>query len=339
MTVVYHVTCCQQDMKPKVLFATTDYSFFTKPVTQALQKLGYQVKIFDYNKPNLFARLNGVAANLHLVSQSRTASMINHALLQLVNYWQPDYLLVIKGEIITAATIQEINNLGVITINWYSDWYDSWPWIITHVPAYSLFVNMCRATHRRLKQISPNSYYLPVASYIDDQRFKVHPKKYLITFVGQYTPRREKYFRAISDLGLTIWGYQGWQRSSLKHIAQGPVSVHATREIIKASKITVNLLNGSDRKEPDQINTRTVETTSVGSFLLIKDIPILRQYFYPQKEVVTFKTPQELRQKAIYYLAHDQEREAIARAGYLRAKRDHTFDVRLKELFQLTLEL
>lgn len=326
-------------MKSKIILATTDYSFFTSPVTQALQKLGFAVKIFDYNKPNLFTRFTGVAANINLLPQSLTARMINHALLKLVNSWQPDYLLVIKGEVITAATIKEINNRGVITINWYSDWYDSWPWIIHHAPAYSLFVNMCRATHRRLKLINPNSHYLPVASYIDDQQFKIHPKKYPITFVGQYTPRREKYFRAISDLGLKIWGYQGWQTSVLKHIAQGPVSIKITRDIIKASKITVNLLNGSDRKQPDQINTRTVETTSIGSFLLVKDTPILHQYFHSQKEVVTFKNPQELRQKTIYYLAHDQEREAIAQAGYLRAKRDHTFDVRLKELFQLTLKL
>lgn len=322
-------------MKPKVLFATTDYSFFTQPVTQSLNKLGFAVKIFDYYKPNFFTRLVGITqTNPTLVSQ-----LINQALLQQVNSWQPDYLLVIKGEVITAATIQEINRRGVITINWYSDWYDSWPWIIAHAPAYSFFVNMCRATHHRLKSIIPNSYYLPVASYIDDPHFKTHIKKYPITFVGQYTPRRERYFKAINDLGLKIWGYHGWQRSSLKHIAQRPVSVKMTRDIIRASKITVNLLNGSDAKQPDQINTRTVETTSVGSFLLVKDTPILHQYFHPQKEVVTFKNPQELRQKTIYYLAHDQEREAIARAGYLRAKRDHTFDVRLKELFQLTLEL
>lgn len=326
-------------MKPKVLFATTDYSFFTSPVALTLSKLGYNVKIFDYNKPNLLAHLTEVAANLHLLPQSQLASIVNQALLRLVNSWQPDYLLVIKGEVITATTIQEINSRGVVTINWYSDWYDSWPWIITHAPAYSFFVNMCRTTHRRLKSITPNSYYLPVASYVDDQHFKIHPKKYPITFVGQYTPRRERYFKAISDLGLKIWGYHGWQRSSLKHIAQGPVSVRATRDIIKASKITVNLLNGSDAKQPDQINTRTVETTSVGSFLLVKDTPILHQYFYPQKEVVTFKNPQELRQKAIYYLNHDRKREAVARAGYFRAKRDHNFDVRLKELFQLTLKL
>ncbi len=324
---------------PKVLFATPAYSYFTNPVTAALTRLGFQVSLFDYQKPTLISRAIGLLGNHGILSKTLSyqliASQLHQSLLDRIKKIRPHYFLTIKGDTIAPHTVRAISQQNVITINWYSDWYDSWGWIKTHAPAYDYFVNMCRATHHRLKNISVNSYYLPVGSYLDDKSFKIHPKKYPITFVGQYTPRREAYFQTIADLGFTIWGYQGWQTSHLRHLAHGPVSVQETRDIIKASKITVNILNGSDTRQPDQINTRTVETTSVGSFLLVHDTPILHRYFRPGKEVVTFKTPQQLRQKAIYYLTHDQQRQRIAQAGYRRARRDHTFTNRLNELFAL----
>lgn len=318
----------------KILFVTTDYSYFTQPITQALHQLGFEIRTFDYHKPNLLTRLIGWGSNHYLFSPTKLSQVINSALLTAVNQFHPHYLLAIKGDTITAETIRRINNLGITTINWYSDWYDSWDWITHNAPAYTFFINMCRATHRKLRRIHPRSFYLPVASYLDPHPGK-YPKYYPISFVGRHTPRRERYFKTLIDLGLQIWGYHHWQSSSLKHISHEAVSVQQTRDIIRHSKITVNILNGSDTKEPDQINTRTVETTSIGSFLLVKSTPILKQYFTPSKEVITFTNPTDLRRKAIYYLAHEQERELIAQAGYLRAKREHTFDHRLKQLFSL----
>jgi len=36
-----------------------------------------------------------------------------------------------------------------------------------------------------------------------------------------------------------------------------------------------------------------------------------------------------------YYLAHDDERQAIARAGQVRTLREHTYEQRTKELISL----
>lgn len=325
-------------MKQRILFVTPDYSFFTQPVTKSLKILGFNVKTFDYYKPSTFVRLTGFAGNHSLLPPSfakkKVNTLINQALLKTINSFKPDYLLVIKGETITPKTIKTITAEGVITINWYSDWFGAWKWIVSNAPHYSVFINMCRETQRRLQKIAINSFYLPVASYLDNPPQRAQ-KIYPVTFVGQHTPRREKYFMAIKDLGLKIWGYKDWQDSRLKDIARGPVSVAESRQIIRQSKITVNLLNGRDGYEPDQVNTRTVETTSVDSFLLVKDSTAVQRYFQPGKEVSTFTTPQNLREKVIYYLNNEMERERIAHAGYLRTKKDHTLNKRLKKMFSL----
>ncbi len=41
----------------------------------------------------------------------------------------------------------------------------------------------------------------------------------------------------------------------------------------------------------------------------------------------------ELVEKASYYLAHEDERERIRRAGMERARRDHTWQARFQQVF------
>lgn len=56
------------------------------------------------------------------------------------------------------------------------------------------------------------------------------------------------------------------------------------------------------------------------------------ELFEEDKEVVMFKTPEELMEKTAYYLNHDAERERIARAGYKKVINCYTYDRKLKEL-------
>lgn len=329
MTVVYHVTCCQQDMKSKILFATTDYSFFTSPVTQALQKLGFDVEIFDYYKPNFLVRgLGTLRTNPNFIN-----SLINQALINRAIQFKPKYLLVIKGQNILPATIRQIQQLGIITINWYPDWYDSWPWIIRHASIYNFFINTCWTTHRRLQQAGIINYYLPFAGpTLADPRplAQIYP----ITFVGQYTLHRRHFLNAISDLGLKVWGDR-WNGHHLPYVVSNRIPVNLTHRIIRQSQIVVNPLIGTAQNHPNHANVRTFEVTTLGSFLLTQATPILKRYFDINEELVTFSTPDNLRQKTIYFLNHPRHRLNIASSGQARALKDHTFYIRLKQLFTL----
>jgi len=54
----------------------------------------------------------------------------------------------------------------------------------------------------------------------------------------------------------------------------------------------------------------------------------------PDREVVTYGTTREMIEKIRFYLAHEDERRNIAEAGYARVLRDHTYERRLRDLFQ-----
>ncbi|MBI2010394.1 MAG: glycosyltransferase [Candidatus Chisholmbacteria bacterium] len=326
-------------LHPKqILFVTTDYSYFTSPVTSALQKLGFEVTVFDYYKPNFLSRFIGLAGTLGLASPKsaghKVARLMNQALIHLVSKLKPKYLLVIKGETITPKTIDTINNLEVTTINWFGDGLFYWRWMKKTASHYSFFINNGLDSYKQLAKFGVKNYYLEYAAPHFDLKEKVK-KIYPLTFVGQHTLRRERYFKGLKDLGLKIWGYAQWQQSSLKDIASGPVSVTEAHHIIRQSHIVVNLLTGTIKTQPEEINIRTLETLGLKTFLLVQDYPHLHRYFKVGQELITFKNPQDLRRKALYYLKHNREREAIAAAGYRRILRDHTFAKRLKDLFKI----
>ena len=89
----------------------------------------------------------------------------------------------------------------------------------------------------------------------------------------------------------------------------GTERFHNAAEKFNQSKIVFNI---SCR---DDLNMRVHETLGAGAFLLTNDIPTLHERFTDGVHLVTYKTEEEMIEKARYYLEHDEEREAIARAG------------------------
>ena len=90
-------------------------------------------------------------------------------------------------------------------------------------------------------------------------------------------------------------------------------------EVFRKSKIVFNTA------AVDDINMRCFEATATGSFLLTEWVPTLDECFEDGKHLVTFKTMDEAVEKAKYYLEHEDEREAIARAGMEHTLSHHTY--------------
>lgn len=87
----------------------------------------------------------------------------------------------------------------------------------------------------------------------------------------------------------------------------------------------------------DDINMRCFETMSTKSFLLTNWIPTLEDLFEDGKHLVTYKTLKEAVDKAKYYIEHDEEREAIAQAGFDEVRSKHTFVHRARQVLDTCL--
>lgn len=189
------------------------------------------------------------------------------------------------------------------------------------------------------------------------------PKIYDVTFVGQPHGDRIKIVEKIKKAGIDIqcWG-KGWPN--------GRVSQEDMIRIFSQSKININFAKGSGdvnlrglariffKKEnglirfqnpkywidnvksllgniKNHIKGRNFEILGCKGFLITGNADNLKDYYQDGKEVVIYKDTKDLIEKIRYYLAHDQEREAIAKAGYERTLRDHTYEKRFNEIFKI----
>ena len=78
-------------------------------------------------------------------------------------------------------------------------------------------------------------------------------------------------------------------------------------------------------------NGRLFEATGTGTLLLTDWKTNLHKMFEPGKEVLAYRSPEECAEMVQYYLEHDEEAGAIARAGQQRTLRDHTYYQRMQE--------
>ncbi len=180
-----------------------------------------------------------------------------------------------------------------------------------------------------------------------------------VSFVGQYRPARARLIRALEDEGVRIQTFGlGWP--------SGRVPADKLRTIFSRSKINLNLNDRRNlfdpwvlgrvafRKSRNQIvpdlhfvrnlrawfhlqtphiHARPFELAACGAFVLSGFAEGMDRYYAPDKEMVFFRSPSELVAKTKQYLVRQDDRERIARAGYERTLREHTYEKRFAEVF------
>jgi spore maturation protein CgeB len=83
-----------------------------------------------------------------------------------------------------------------------------------------------------------------------------------------------------------------------------------------------------------QLKARLFQAVGAGAMVLNEYTPELEDLFDIGKEMVAFEfgNLEELRDKLSWYLSHDTERRRIARAGYERGRKQHTFTARIQQI-------
>ena len=82
------------------------------------------------------------------------------------------------------------------------------------------------------------------------------------------------------------------------------------------------------------IRLRDFEVPMSGGFYMVEYMKELEQFFEIGKEIVCYEGVDEMVEKIKFYLKHEQERKAIARAGRKRCLQDHTWQKRFTTVFR-----
>lgn len=161
-----------------------------------------------------------------------------------------------------------------------------------------------------------------------------------VSFVGGLSPAHKERVKLLEYLcqrfDIQIWGKGIKSSPNTSPIVQcykGQAWGRDIYQILRNSKITLN--HHGKWSGPYANNMRLYEATGVGTMLITDWKANLHEMFEPGKEVVAYRTPEECAELIQYYLEHDDEREAIAKAGQQRTLREHTYYQRMQELVDI----
>lgn len=181
-----------------------------------------------------------------------------------------------------------------------------------------VFCNQLRATEEFIKDGIPadRCMWLPHAAEPLAYPKETMIKKYDVCFVGNVGDWNRVDFldRMFKEFPSFFYGKRLFEEAA---------------RIYSSSKIVLNI------SIKDDLNMRTLETMMTGSCLLTNNLPTLPYLFKEGVHYVGYDTLDEAVEKARYYIAHDQEREAIAEAGYKEVIAKHTYEYRLKTVLDI----
>ena len=165
-----------------------------------------------------------------------------------------------------------------------------------------------------------------------------------ISFAGAGYRNRQRLFSGLTDFDFKIWGVE-WQAPELKSLLCRPDERFTPEwfaKIVSGSAINLNLHSSATQAgvDPacDTINPRVFEIAACGGFQLCDPCRGLDMFFDFESELPVYRDLGELREKITHYLAHPDERRAIAQGARDRALRDHTYDQRAQQMLAFIQE-
>lgn len=319
------------DDRMKILCAFWKYQYGTpsrgtgieyESFLPAFKNLGHEVRHFETWDQSLYSDYGA----------------LNRALLAEVEAFQPDVVFTVQRDYeIWIETLEAIHGSGHVALaTWTTD--DSFKFsrvsrfIGPHYDAIGTTYDYRVADYRAagiegvyLTQWAANAHWLNPPKPASECRYGV-------SFIGSAYGAREKMIAELRSSGIEVecFGY-GWPN--------GSVATDEIPAIMRDSVVSLNFTAGfiSDGGHDRQIKARTFEVPGAGGFLLTEDSPGLDTVYALGKEIDIFKNMEELIAKIRYYLANPDVRDRVARAGYERTKRCHTYDQRLKGLIELAV--
>lgn len=186
-----------------------------------------------------------------------------------------------------------------------------------------------------------NQFYLP-AGVFEPECYIADPApefQHEVVFVGggkQYAHRE--------------WGYRGELVTFLENNYKGrfvkygwperSIRGEELNKLYSSSKIVIGDSLNKDFVDSYYYSDRAFETTGRGGFLIHPYIPGITDHFVDRKEIVLYSYGNwaQLENLINYYLEHDEEREAIRRAGHERTKSSSTYTHRMQTMLNVLKE-
>lgn len=284
------------------------------------------------------------------ILQSRYVEMVSNVILEAINEKPIDILICMAQAPVTPALLQELRKRGIITVLWFVEDYLRFTYWqqMSQFFDYVFVIQKGRCIEAVKAAGAGEVRYLPSAcdpgihcpgTLTPEEKARWGSP---VSFVGAGYHNRQQTFASLAEMPFKIWGTEWPTCPPFDHLVQEQGRRLAPEEYVKifnSTDVNVNLHSSDERDGVDPfgdfINPRTFELASCGAFQLCDSRQLLSEVFEPGKEIVTFDTVRELKDKIRYYLDHPEERREVSARAQKRALLEHTYAHRLKEMLSI----
>lgn len=224
--------------------------------------------------------------------------------------------------------IEETKKGNCKTFNWFCD--DAWRFeSFSSVVCKYFHVCSTPEVHyiERFKQRGYNNILLGFWHGNKDFYPQESMKSYDIGFCGQLNYDRRENIEYLKNNNLQVASFHGLTHEKMF-------------QKISEFKIGINFSKNYNGRSPVlQMKGRMVEVPAANTLLLTEYAPGLETHFEIDREIVTFKTPDEMLQKTRYLVKNPKLVATISKNGHERFLKEHESTVRLSRLLKEIIKL
>ncbi len=322
---------------------------------EALTTLGCQARTLPLDQVGpLYERLRGWRGPLERLDRVRAplVRFLGELTVLEVEKSPPDLVLALAQAPLDRRALQDLRGLGPVTAFWFIEDYRLMTYFQEVAASYDHFFHIQGPELvDELQRLGANQHRLPMAAHPPLHRpLELGPadrRTYggAVGFMGAGYPNRRRILARLvrQGLGLRLWGvdWQGVPELAGCLAEERYLKSDEVVKIYNACQVVLNLHSSPLAERniggADFVNPRTLEVPACGGFQLVDRSRGLEEFLAPGREVAVFDNERELLDMAEHYLAHPEERAAMAQAARRRVLDEHTYYHRMETLLEACL--
>jgi len=341
---------------------------WTVNIHDTLVDMGHDLVSFDYDLGEFFKHLEKTIESHQEYAKKHRNEVVAEFLRQIraAHEKEPIDMLLsyFYDHFMTPEAIEEVKKMGILAVNYNCNASYQLELISEVSPAFDYCLTVEDFRFDDYKALGANAIYFQEGANPKYYKPCDVPKEYEVIFIGQCYGDRPDHIRYLLDQGIDIKCFgPNWDKvmatpmKKLKNLFYKIIGkkkkvkpllpssiigkVLPFDEMIKTyskAKIAINFGTCGEThltgQRVTQIRLRDFEAPMCGVFYLTEDNAELKNFYKSDKELIFYNDKEDLSDKIKYYLANDNEREKIAKAGRDRAIKEHSWEKRFEKCFK-----
>ncbi len=272
----------------------------------------------------------------------KTKEAMNRKLVEIVAGWHQkraaDVIFTyLSGELVSSRTMYDIRSLGVPLVNLSLNDKENFVGKVRKgeamgmrdiCPCFDLCWTSTEDALVKYAAAGALPFFLPEGANPEIHKPHDLEKIFDLSFVGQCYGNRPETIHRLEAAGVRVatFGY-GWP--------SGPLPVEDMVRVYSQSRINLGFGGVSGHGATYCLKGRDFEVPMSGGLYLTEYHRELEKVYDLEKEIVTYRSFEELLARIRYLLAHPGEAEDIRKKGFRRATSEHTWERRFEKVFTL----